>query len=46
METRRKRLEGHVSRIEGNRNAYGDLVENPKGKNPLGRARHRWDGNI
>jgi len=46
METWRKRWEGHVSRIEGNRNAYRDLVGNPKGKKPLGKTRQRWDGNI
>jgi hypothetical protein len=46
METRRKRWEGQVSRIEGNRNAYRNLVGNPKGKKPLGRARHKLDGNI
>jgi len=41
METRRKRWVGHVSRIEGNRNAYRELVGNSTGKKPLGRARHR-----
>ena len=46
METWRKRWEGHVSRIEGSRNACRDLVGNPKGKKPLGRCRYRWDGNI
>jgi hypothetical protein len=46
METRRKRLEGHVSRIKENRNGYMKLVGYPKGKKPLGRARHRWDGNF
>jgi hypothetical protein len=46
METSRKRWEGHVPRMEGNINAYRDLVGNPKGKKQLGRARHRWDGNI
>ena len=23
-----------------------DLVGNPEGKTPLGRPRHRWEGNI
>jgi hypothetical protein len=35
METRRKRLDGHVSRIERNRNAYRYLVENPKERSHL-----------
>ena len=46
METRRKIWEGHVSRIEENRNAYRDLVGNLERKNPFGRTRHRLDGNI
>jgi hypothetical protein len=28
------------------RNAYRILVENPEGKRPLGRPRHRWSNNI
>jgi hypothetical protein len=35
METRKKRLEEHVSRIEGNRNVYRDLVGNPKERSHL-----------
>jgi hypothetical protein len=28
------------------RNAYRILVGKPEGKRPLGRTRHRWEGNI
>jgi hypothetical protein len=28
------------------RNAYKILVENPEGKRPLGRPRHKWVDNI
>jgi hypothetical protein len=28
------------------RNTYKILVENPEGKRPLGRRRHRWEDNI
>jgi hypothetical protein len=28
------------------RNAYNILVGKPKGKRPLQRPRHRWEGNI
>jgi hypothetical protein len=28
------------------RNAYNTLVGNSEGKRPLGRPRHRWEGNI
>jgi hypothetical protein len=33
---------GHVARMGEKRNAYGVLVEKPKGKRPLGRPRHGW----
>jgi hypothetical protein len=32
--------------MEENRNAYRTLVEEPEGKRPLGRPRHRWEYNI
>jgi hypothetical protein len=39
-----------MSRIEARmgakRKAYKVLVRKPKGKRPLGRPRHRWEGNI
>jgi hypothetical protein len=28
------------------RGAYGDLVERPEGKRPLGSHRRRWENNI
>jgi hypothetical protein len=44
--SRRMRLEGHVARMGGNRNAYRVLVEKQEGKRPLGRPRPRWEVNI
>ena len=32
--------------IEQFRNAYSVLVGKPEEKRPLGRTRHRWEGNI
>ena len=29
----------------GEEGAYRDLVGKPEGKRPLGRPRHRWEGN-
>jgi len=37
---------GHVARIGERRCVYRVLVGKPEGKRPLGRARHRWEGNI
>jgi hypothetical protein len=34
------------STIGEKRNAYRILVENPEGKRPQGRPRHRWVDNI
>jgi hypothetical protein len=42
----RMRLAGHVTRMGEKRNAYGILVGKPEGKQPLGRLRSRWVGNI
>jgi hypothetical protein len=36
----------HVARIGGERKLYKVLVGKPKGKRPLGRPRHRWEGGI
>jgi hypothetical protein len=44
--TRRMRWAGHVQRMEEMKNAYNILVGKPEGKRPLGRPRHRWEGNI
>jgi hypothetical protein len=37
---------GHVARIVEKRGVYRVLVENPEGKNPLGRPRGRWEDKI
>jgi hypothetical protein len=46
IKSRRMRWAGHVARMGEKRNAYRLLVENPEGKRPLGRPRHRWVDNI
>jgi len=35
---------GHVARMGQMRNSFTILVGKPKGKRPLGRSRHRWNG--
>jgi hypothetical protein len=42
----RMRWVGHVARMRERRGVYRVLVGNPEGKRPLGRPRHRWEGNI
>jgi len=37
---------GFVERMEKSRGVNRVLVRKPKGKKPLGRSRHRWEGNI
>ena len=44
--SRRRRWAGHVARMEEGRGMYRVLVEEPEGKRPLGRLRHRWEDNI
>jgi len=39
-------IDGHVTRMEKMRNTYRIIVENPEGKNPRERTRHRWENNI
>jgi hypothetical protein len=46
IKSRRRRWAGHVARVGEKRNAYRILVEKLEGKRPLGRPRHRWEGNI
>jgi hypothetical protein len=36
---------GHFNIMGEERKVYRVLVENPEGKRPLGRPRHRWDEN-
>jgi hypothetical protein len=43
--SRRMRWAGDVARMGEGRNVYRVLVGKPKGKKPLGKARHRWDQN-
>jgi hypothetical protein len=42
----RVRLVKHVERVEETINGDKELVEKPKGKNPLGRPTGRWEDNI
>jgi len=37
---------GHIARMGKMRNIYKILVGKPERKRPLGRPRHRWEGNI
>jgi len=46
IRSRRMRLAGSVARVEEMGGAYRVLVGKPEGKRPLGRPRHRWEGNI
>jgi hypothetical protein len=46
IKSRRMRWAGHVARMGEGRGAYRVLVGRPEGKRPLGRPRHRWEGNI
>ena len=40
------RWAGYGARIEEGRSAFNILTGRPTGKRPLGRPRHRWEGNI
>ena len=46
IKSRRMRWAGHEARMGEERGVYRDLVGKPEGRRPLGRARHRWVGNI
>jgi hypothetical protein len=46
IKPRRIRWACHVARVGDRRGAYRVLVGKPEGKRPLGRPRHRWEGNI
>ena len=37
---------GHVACMRNKRNSYRTLMEQPEGKGPLARLRHRWEDNI
>jgi hypothetical protein len=40
------RWAGHVERMGENRGVNRVLIEKPEGKQPLGRLRRGWEGNI
>jgi len=44
--SRRMRRAGHVARMGERRGVFRFLVGKSEGKRPLGRPRHRWEGNI
>jgi len=46
IKSRKMRWTGHVARMGERRGVYKVLVGNPEGMRPLGRPRHRWEGNI
>jgi hypothetical protein len=46
IKSRRIRWAGHVAHMGEGRGVYRVLVGRPEGKRPLGRPRHRWEGNI
>ena len=46
IKSRRLRWAGHVARMGEGRVVHKVLVGKPEGKRPLGRPRHRWEGNI
>jgi hypothetical protein len=46
IKSKRMRWAGHVARMRERRGIYRVLVGKPNGRRPLGRPRHRWEGNI
>ena len=46
IKPRRMRWPGYVARMGERRRVYRVLVGKPEGKRPLGRLRHRWEGNM
>jgi hypothetical protein len=44
--SRRMKWAGHVTRMGVERKMYKILVGKPEGKKPLGRPRHRWEGEL
>ena len=46
IKSSRMRWKGHVAHTGERRGIYRVLVRKPKGNRPLGRHRHRWEGNI
>ena len=46
IKSRRLRWADRVARMEEDRSAFNILTGTPAGESPLGRPRHRWEGNI
>jgi hypothetical protein len=46
IKSRRLRWAGHVARMNKGSGAYRILVWRPQGRRPLGRPKHRWEGDI
>jgi hypothetical protein len=46
IKSRSMRWAGHVACMRAKRHEYRVLVEEPEGKRPLGRCRHRWEDNV
>jgi hypothetical protein len=46
IKSRRMRWAGHVAHVGEGRGVYRVLIGRPEGKRPLGRPRHRLEGNI
>jgi hypothetical protein len=46
IKARRIRWAGHITRMREKRNAYRLLMAEPEGREPLGRPRRSWLGNI
>ena len=46
IKSRRMRWAGHVAHMRERSSIYRVLVGKPEGRGPLGRPRHRWEGNI
>jgi len=46
IKSMRMRWAGHVARMSEGRGVYKVPVGRLEGKRPLGRLRHRWEGNI
>jgi hypothetical protein len=40
------KYEGHVAGMGKMKNAYKTSIEEPGGKRPFGRPKHRWEDNI
>ena len=46
IKSRRMRWAEHVARMGEGKGVYRIFIGKPEGNTPLGRPRHRWEGNI